>query len=71
MGKFSSLLAELSQPLKLLEKDNVRIWDTQQEEAFTQVMEELCKPTILSPYNPYAETKLTADASSYGLGAVL
>ena len=32
---------------------------------------ELSKPTILALYNPDAETKISADASSYGLGAVL
>ena len=33
--------------------------------------EELSKPTILAVYNPLAETKVSADSSSYGLGAVL
>ena len=32
---------------------------------------ELGMPTILALYDPEAETKLVADASSYGLGAIL
>ena len=32
---------------------------------------ELTQPTILALYNPTAETKISADASSHGLGAVL
>ena len=33
--------------------------------------EELTKPTVLALYNPNARTKICADASAYGLGAVL
>ena len=33
--------------------------------------EELSKPTVLALYDSMAETKLSADASSYGLGGVL
>ena len=43
------------------------IWGPEQMKAFTHVKEELTKPTILALY----ETKISADASSYSLGAVL
>ena len=42
-----------------------------QEQAFTRVKEELSKSTTLAHYDPVAPTKISADASSYGLGAVL
>ena len=72
LGKFTSNLAHLTQPLRaLLSKGTDWMWGPDQRKAFTHVKEELSKPTTLALYDTEAPTKLSADASSYGLGAVL
>ena len=44
---------------------------TSPKQAFSDIKEELTKPTILALYDAQAPTKVCADASSYGLGAVI
>ena len=75
LGKFTPRLAELTHPLReLLGKRNLWNlwrWESSQNIAFSQIKEELSMLTTLLPYNMEAETKVAADSSSYGVGAVL
>ena len=72
LGKFSPNLAEISQPLReLLSSKNAWVWSSSQEDAFRQVKTELTKPTVLQMHDPQTLTKISADASAYGLGAVI
>ena len=67
LGKFTPNIAEVPQPLReLLSTEKAWLCGPQQDIAFQQI-KELTKPTTtLIIYDPGAETKISADASSFG-----
>ena len=59
-------------PLReLLVKDEEWVWNKPQQEAFEEVKVALMTSSILALYDPGYETVVSADASLFGLGAVL
>lgn len=72
LGKYLPHLAEKPQPLReLLSKKNMWCWGAAQQTAFDRIKKELSQPPNLALYNPKAQTSVSADASSYGMGAVM
>ncbi|UYV73824.1 K02A2.6-like [Cordylochernes scorpioides] len=71
-GKFISDFSTILYPLnKLLVKRNDWGWDSAQEEAFEKVKKLLSTSPTLTLFDPKLPTTVSADASSYGLGAVI
>ena len=72
MSKFAPNLADVTKPLRdLLVKDNQWVWGELQQKAFNQIKQMLTTSPVLALFDPRFETVVSADACSFGFGAVL
>ena len=72
LGKFIPDLATVTDPLRALLKDKAAwLWGPAQGDAFSKFKTLLTSNKTLKLYDPSLCTKVMADSSSYGLGAVL
>lgn len=71
-GQFVRQMRELRAPLdQLLKKETKWNWSTECQQAFEKAKEILKSNLLLTHFDPQFEVKVAADASSYGLGAVI
>lgn len=72
VGAFIPNLATISFPLRELTKQNaVFCWGTQEQKAFDYIIEQMTQIGSLAHFDPKLKTRVVADASPVGLGAIL
>ena len=71
-GQFINNMRELRSPFdKLLTKDTKFSWSKECQQSFIKVKQILQSDLLLTHFDPQLEIKVAADASQYGLGAVI
>lgn len=71
-GKFTHNLASLLHPLNsLLQTHSKWLWTAECEESFQKAKDQIASAKVLTHYDPTLPITLAADASAYGVGAVI
>ena len=71
-GKIVPNLSTLLHPLNsLLQADKKWEWSPERDKAFQLAKEQLISASVLTHYDPALPITLAADASAYGVGAVI
>ena len=71
-GKFTHNLASLLHPLNsLLQTHSKWLWTAECEESFQKAKDQIASAKVLTHYDPTLPITLVADASAYGVGAVI
>ena len=72
LSKFTGYLADKTKPLRdLLSKKNSWSWGYAQDKTFKEIKTCLISPPVLALYDCNRRTKVSSDASAYGLGGVV
>ena len=72
LAKFLKSHSDVMGPLReLLKDDSVWFWGNEQDRAFRSLKRLLSQTPVLAFYRPELDTLVSADATSYGMGAVL
>lgn len=70
--KFVPGLSSATEPLKsLLSEKNEWLWSSEHESVYKKIKQMIGKATVLVSFNPNLPLRVSADASSFGLGAVI
>ena len=71
-SKFISDLSTVAEPIQRLTHKNVEFkWQSEQQAAFNKLKELITSTTALAYFDVNSKTRIVADASPVGLGAVL
>ena len=64
--------ATIAEPLRAISRQGVPfVWGSEQETSFQELKQQLARATVLVYFDKDAHTRVIADASPVGLGAVI
>ena len=70
-GKFIAIMSDNSTALRINKTNSIYTWGEKEQTAFNSLKKILAYDVVLAHYNPAKEIEVAADASAYGIEAVL